>query len=132
MALLWIAGVCAALLAAAGVDARLPDGRAHANQAPRPSIPIPPEVQVGPVTSRNGTTLPPYNTTYYFNQLIDHNDPSKGTFVQRYWHTWEFYEEGGPIILMTPGEVNADGEWFFVASLDVCIAEASSQAIMAT
>ncbi|KAH9943103.1 uncharacterized protein BXZ73DRAFT_97158 [Epithele typhae] len=45
-----------------------------------------------PVTSRNGTTLPPYNTTYYFDQLIDHNNPSLGTFQQRYWHTYELYE----------------------------------------
>ncbi|THH02814.1 hypothetical protein EW145_g6691 [Phellinidium pouzarii] len=61
----------------------------------------------GTVTSRNGTELPPYNTTYLFDQLIDHNNPSLGTFQQRYWHTYEFYEPGGPIILMTPGEANA-------------------------
>jgi pimeloyl-ACP methyl ester carboxylesterase len=63
----------------------------------------------GPVTSRNGTVLPPYNHTYFFDQLIDHNNPSLGTFKQRFWHTWEFYEPGGPILLMTPGETNADG-----------------------
>ena len=57
----------------------------------------------------------------------DHNNPELGTFQQRYWHTYEFYEEGesmaanvfssrahrnalgGPIILSTPGEGNADG-----------------------
>lgn len=54
--------------------------------------------------------IPPYDTVYYFNQLIDHNQPSLGTFRQRYWHTWEFYRPGGPIILNTPGEVNAAGE----------------------
>lgn len=64
---------------------------------------------VGPVVDRNGTEIPPYNTTYYFEQLIDHNDPSLGTFSQRYWHTWEFYEPGGPIIITTPGEQDADG-----------------------
>ncbi|KAI0725259.1 peptidase S28 [Fomitopsis betulina] len=57
----------------------------------------------------NGTELPPLNTTYHFDQLIDHNNPSLGTFKQRYWHTWEFYKSGGPIILNTPGEGNADG-----------------------
>ncbi|OBZ70209.1 putative serine protease K12H4.7 [Grifola frondosa] len=75
-------------------------------------VPLPkPEAShaAGPVTSRNGTTLPPYNTTYYFNQLIDHNNPQLGTFKQRFWHTYEFYEPGGPIILFTPGEINADG-----------------------
>ncbi|KAI9063967.1 peptidase S28 [Trametes sanguinea] len=62
-----------------------------------------------PVTSRNGTQLPPYTYSYVFDQLIDHNNPSLGTFRQRYWHTYEFYEPGGPIILMTPGEVDASG-----------------------
>lgn len=83
----------ALLLLASLANARLPDGRPHANMAPPPTAPslVAPE---GPVTSRNGTVLPPYDTTYYFNQLIDHNDPSLGTFVQRYWHTWEFYESG--------------------------------------
>lgn len=46
------------------------------------------------LVDRNGTELPPLNTTYYFDQLIDHNNPSLGTFKQRYWHTWEFYEPG--------------------------------------
>ncbi|KAH9917352.1 serine carboxypeptidase S28-domain-containing protein [Fomitopsis serialis] len=61
------------------------------------------------IVDRNGTELPPLNTTYYFDQLIDHTNPSIGTFKQRYWHTWEFYEAGGPIILTTPGEGNAEG-----------------------
>ncbi|KAI6044409.1 serine carboxypeptidase S28-domain-containing protein [Pisolithus marmoratus] len=30
-----------------------------------------------------------------------------GTFEQRYWMDWEYYKPGGPVILMTPGEVNA-------------------------
>ncbi|CDO72685.1 hypothetical protein BN946_scf184985.g105 [Trametes cinnabarina] len=47
-----------------------------------------------PVTSRNGTQLPPYSYSYVFEQLIDHNNPSLGTFRQRYWHTYEFYEPG--------------------------------------
>ncbi|CAL1700044.1 unnamed protein product [Somion occarium] len=79
----------------------------RANIPPRPSVPPVPAPEEGPVTSRNGTEIPPYNTTYYFDQLIDHNNPSLGTFKQRFWHTWEFYEPGGPIILMTPGEANA-------------------------
>ncbi|KAJ7591573.1 peptidase S28 [Mycena floridula] len=80
--------------------ARLDDGRLHANLPPRPSmkkIPVPP------------ASLPDISTVYYFDQLIDHQNPSRGTFKQRYWHTWEFYEPGGPIILSTPGESNADG-----------------------
>ena len=90
---------------------RLRGGRAHANLAPRPAIPIVPIPNANaPVTSRNGTELPPYNTTYYFDQLIDHNNPSLGTFKQRFWFTYEFYEPGGPIVLMTPGEANAARE----------------------
>ncbi|KAG2039982.1 peptidase S28 [Suillus americanus] len=60
-------------------------------------------------TSLNGTALPPITTVYHFDQLIDHNDPGLGTFQQRYWMNWEFYKPGGPIVLMTPGEGNADG-----------------------
>jgi len=41
-----------------------------------------------PITDKNGNTLPPLNTTYFFDQLIDHNDPSKGTFKQRFWSTY--------------------------------------------
>ena len=63
----------------------------------------------GPVTDVNGNEIPPYDTVYHFDQLIDHRDPSKGTFKTRYWATWEHYKPGGPIILMTPGEGNADG-----------------------
>ncbi|EGO02891.1 hypothetical protein SERLA73DRAFT_176339 [Serpula lacrymans var. lacrymans S7.3] len=62
----------------------------------------------GPVYDRNGTLLPALDTVYYFNQLIDHNNPGLGTFQQRYWTTWQFYKSGGPIVLMTPGEANAE------------------------
>ena len=79
----------------------------------------------------SGKQISSYGETYYFDQLIDHNDPSKGTFKQRYWHNYEFYEPGtspyiclcfkllqeftasatgGPIVLGTPGETSADGK----------------------
>ncbi|KAH8094923.1 serine carboxypeptidase S28-domain-containing protein [Cristinia sonorae] len=74
---------------------------------PRPSVPPVSAPIEAPVVDRNGTTIPPYTTTYFFDQLIDHNNPRLGTFKQRFWHTWEFYEPGGPIIIMTPGESNA-------------------------
>ncbi|TCD70021.1 hypothetical protein EIP91_005273 [Steccherinum ochraceum] len=73
---------------------------------PRPSVPIVP-VPDGPLQDVTGKALPPLNTTYEFDQLIDHNNPHLGTFKQRFWHTWEFYQTGGPIIIMTPGEANA-------------------------
>ncbi|KAH8118760.1 serine carboxypeptidase S28-domain-containing protein [Phellopilus nigrolimitatus] len=59
------------------------------------------------VARSNGTALPPYDTVYYFDQLIDHNNPGLGTFQQRYWHTHQWYEPGGPIVLFLPGEDNA-------------------------
>ena len=75
-----------------------------------------------------------YKETYYFDQLIDHNNPKLGTFKQRYWHNYEFYEpgtysetqlgrpradignSGGTIVLGTPGEVNAEGTPFSLHS----------------
>ncbi|KAG1787153.1 serine carboxypeptidase S28-domain-containing protein [Suillus plorans] len=78
------------------------------------------------VISPNGTALD-ITTVYHFDQLIDHDNPGLGTFKQRYWMNWECYKpgmsrgsrcaasdidvcaQGGPIILMTPGEVDADG-----------------------
>lgn len=56
-------------------------------------LPVAPHDHI-PVHTSTGATIPPYNTTYYFEQLIDHNDTTKGTFTQRYWATWEFYEKG--------------------------------------
>ncbi|KAI0065740.1 peptidase S28 [Artomyces pyxidatus] len=88
--------------------ARLPDGRLHGNRPPRPlppSVLAPDSTQV--VHASTNATLPPLDTIYYFDQLIDHRNPSLGTFKQRYWSTWEFYEPGGPIVLSTPGEANA-------------------------
>ncbi|TFK63556.1 hypothetical protein BDN72DRAFT_311679 [Pluteus cervinus] len=105
--MLWKYGILALL--APLVSARLPDGRLNGNMMPRPAIPIAPLPDKPVVVSRNGTVLPPYTTIYYFNQLIDHNNPNLGTFQQRFWFTYEYYEPGGPIILMTPGESNANG-----------------------
>lgn len=74
-----------ATLLASVANAILPDGRLHGNMVPNPSFPrAVTGVNTGPVTSRNGTVLPPYNTTYYFDQLIDHNDPSKGMLFVAY------------------------------------------------
>ncbi|RYP61563.1 hypothetical protein DL771_010084 [Monosporascus sp. 5C6A] len=43
-----------------------------------------------------------------FEQLLDHSDPSRGTFPQRYWWNAQYFEEGGPIILYNPGEQSAE------------------------
>lgn len=88
----------------------------HANHLPVPAMPMLTVPWDGPVISANGSTLPPLNTTYYFDQLIDHNDTSKGTFSQRYWFTSQDYEDGGPILLMTPGESDADGYYTYLTN----------------
>ncbi|KAG8910500.1 hypothetical protein FRC00_008072, partial [Tulasnella sp. 408] len=50
------------------------------------------------------------NTAYYFDQLIDHKNPSRGTFKQRYFFSDEFWtRQGAPIVIMNPGEQSADG-----------------------
>ncbi|KAI0333427.1 peptidase S28 [Cubamyces sp. BRFM 1775] len=64
----------------------------------------------------SGAKLPPLNTTYYFDQLIDHNNPSLGTFKQRYYFGHHYYEPGGPILLMNVGEQNADGFWTYLTN----------------
>jgi hypothetical protein len=111
--LISIAGILlASLLSLSGqVAAQLPDGRLSGNNPPLPMIPKDPEFDPNRMArpkDMHGREIPPYNTTYYFDQLIDHNDPSKGTFKVRYWMTWEFYKPGGPMIMMTPGEGNGE------------------------
>ncbi|KAG8920528.1 Thymus-specific serine protease, partial [Tulasnella sp. 408] len=47
---------------------------------------------------------------YWFEQLIDHNNPNSGTFRQRYFFSDQYWKgDGSPIILQTPGETPADG-----------------------
>ncbi|KAG8895851.1 hypothetical protein FRC01_012164, partial [Tulasnella sp. 417] len=49
-------------------------------------------------------------TAYYFNQLIDHGNPSLGTFKQRYFFSDEYWtRQGAPIVLGNSGEQSADG-----------------------
>ena len=55
-------------------------------------------------------TAAEYNGTGTFQQLIDHDNPSLGTFSQQYWYNDEFYEgPGSPVVLFTPGEIAAAG-----------------------
>jgi hypothetical protein len=43
-----------------------------------------------------------------FKQLIDHNNPALGTFDQFYFWSTEFWGgPGSPIVVFTPGEINA-------------------------
>ncbi|KZV68146.1 peptidase S28 [Peniophora sp. CONT] len=87
-----------------------------------PKAPHPPALDAGEahgLLDTNGNALPPLYTVYYFDQLIDHNDPSKGTFQQRYWMTWNFYKAGGPIVLFTPGEENAEQYTGYLTNLTI-------------
>jgi hypothetical protein len=43
-----------------------------------------------------------------FDQLLDHSDPSLGTFSQRYWFNAEYWGgPGSPVFLLNPGEEDA-------------------------
>lgn len=43
-----------------------------------------------------------------FDQLLDHSDPSAGTFSQWYMYDTTFWDgPGSPVVFFTPGEVNA-------------------------
>lgn len=43
-----------------------------------------------------------------FEQYIDHDNPELGTFSQTYWWSTEYWGgPGSPVILFTPGEINA-------------------------
>lgn len=68
-------------------------------------------MEIGPIedTIVDGT-LNGTNGWGTFDQLIDHSNPSLGTFKQRYWYgaaNWK--GPGSPIYLVNPGEQAADG-----------------------
>ena len=84
----------ASLLALRGVEATLPF---------KPTIPSVPPVDDDIHTAEAAA---PFN----FMQPIDHSDPSLGTFPMRYWYNATYWKgPGSPVILMTPGELSADG-----------------------
>ncbi|KAF9881706.1 hypothetical protein CkaCkLH20_00852 [Colletotrichum karsti] len=50
-----------------------------------------------------------------FDQLLDHTDPSKGTFKQRYWFNAEHWGGPGyPVFMVNAGESEADGYLYFL------------------
>ena len=52
------------------------------------------DVPEHPVMGLVEAALPSLHTVYYFDQFIDHTNPHLGTFQQRYWMNWEFYQKG--------------------------------------
>ncbi|KAL2162502.1 hypothetical protein VTH06DRAFT_7416 [Thermothelomyces fergusii] len=69
-----------------------------------------------------------------FDQLIDHANPSLGTFKQRYWYGTEFWKgPGSPIYLVSPGEQPADGfnrTWLSTARLSGVMANQTGGAVI--
>lgn len=69
-----------------------------------------------------------------FDQLLDHSDPSLGTFAQRYWYSAEHWKgPGSPIILVNPGEQAADNfntTYFGLKRLPGLLAQESGGAVV--
>ena len=52
-----------------------------------------------------------------FTQLIDHSNPSLGTFEQFYYWSNQYYAgPGSPVVFFTPGEVAADGYEIYLSA----------------
>ncbi|ESK97155.1 hypothetical protein Moror_6376 [Moniliophthora roreri MCA 2997] len=68
--------------------------RPNANIMRRPGLPrVVGQVSAVALVDADGNSIPPYTQEYWFDQLIDHQNPRLGTFKQRYFHTWEFYKQ---------------------------------------
>ncbi len=69
-----------------------------------------------------------------FDQLIDHANPSLGTFKQRFWYGTEYWAgPGSPIYLVTPGEQSATGfnrTWLTNARLSGLFANQTGGAVV--
>ncbi|CAK7205803.1 hypothetical protein SEUCBS139899_008582 [Sporothrix eucalyptigena] len=70
----------------------------------RSADPLPPRAIVGSNSPIAGATNPNLGQST-FQQLIDHTNPSLGTFSQSYWYNTEYWTgPGAPVVLFTPGE----------------------------
>ncbi|KAK0647330.1 putative extracellular serine carboxypeptidase [Lasiodiplodia hormozganensis] len=95
----WTAGFLVGCLFGAATANVLPKHRSLFRPPP------PPEGEVAASSLKARST-----GTGVFEQLIDHDDPSLGTFSQRYWWSDEFWAgPGSPVVFFTPGEGAADG-----------------------
>src|SRR3569833_3605786 len=78
-------------------------------QAASALAPLPPLVKRGGIKSQVHPNLDIIGNGT-FQQLLDHKDPSKGTFKQRFWWDAQNWKgPGSPIFLMNAGEEDADG-----------------------
>ncbi|GAB1316460.1 hypothetical protein MFIFM68171_06670 [Madurella fahalii] len=68
-------------------------------------------IDIGPDSTRTKTLdkrAEDFNGWGTFDQLINHSNPSLGTFKQRYWYGTEFWNgPGSPVYLVNPGEQSA-------------------------
>ncbi|KDQ19648.1 hypothetical protein BOTBODRAFT_444845 [Botryobasidium botryosum FD-172 SS1] len=126
----WLVSLVGFSILSAATAAVNAAGLSHLKAAPhhlrtRSSVPADPPV-------KDGVEFPSYETVYTFDQLIDHTNPSLGTFKQRYYFTYEYYEQGGPIILSTPGEEAMDGLALYVTNQTIAgiIAQATKGAVV--
>jgi hypothetical protein len=46
-----------------------------------------------------GLAPAPAPVAYFFDQILDHSNPSLGTFPQRFWFYDGYYKDGGPVVL---------------------------------
>lgn len=95
---------------------------AAAASALKPARPVPPALEYSAADAASAVT-----GSGTFQQLLDHADPSKGTFSQSYWWSSQFWNgPGSPVsiycliysnranpqpkvVMFTPGEVAAAG-----------------------
>ncbi|KAL2178375.1 serine carboxypeptidase S28-domain-containing protein [Thermothelomyces heterothallicus CBS 202.75] len=69
-----------------------------------------------------------------FDQLIDHANPSLGTFKQRYWYGTQYWKgPGSPVYLVSPGEQSGEGfnrTWLTTARLSGVMANQTGGAVI--
>ncbi|CAK7228507.1 hypothetical protein SCUCBS95973_006904 [Sporothrix curviconia] len=89
---LWASALCAL----SGLSSVVSGKKAH-------MFPKPPGVKALDNPNPNGGIV---NAT--FQQPVDHNDPSKGTFSNRFWFNTQYWKgPGSPVFLFMPGESDA-------------------------
>ncbi|PMD59013.1 uncharacterized protein K444DRAFT_531836 [Hyaloscypha bicolor E] len=64
-----------------------------------------PPLGEGDETAIEATGATNFTGDAFFTQLLDHDNPNKGTFKQKYWYNFQYWKgPGSPVVLFTPGE----------------------------
>ncbi|KAG5942773.1 hypothetical protein E4U53_007161 [Claviceps sorghi] len=98
-------------------------------------LPYPKNVGSANVQSSKRSTGPknPNIKSATFQQLLDHNNPSLGSFSQRYFYNAEHYAgPGSPVVLMSSGEGGIDGLEYYLgnAALPGMFAQSNGGAVI--